>query len=650
MADDLDTLFRIQLESPRNRGESGVRATPLFRHQISIAMRQAGGSAGRAGRQNGTVTGRFNARGRGAKVMASLATRNDAWETLEGGLRYRSRRVVVKARIVKLAQGHCTARTNRTFVVGPQAVDVHLRYLQRDGVDKEGQSGRLYSAYDDEVDGKAFLKRARQDRHQFRFIIAPEEAADLDDLRGFTRDLMRQMESDLASHLDWVAVDHHNTGHPHSHILLRGITDEGKTLNIAGDYIAYGIRHRASERLTLELGPQSELDAAEKLAWEVGADRLTRLDRVLIAQQRQQGLVDLSPSAGNGERIFSQIERSLLIDRMHKLEGMGLAQKTRPGRWLLATAAEKTLKDLGTRRDIIKTMHRALEAHGLSKDRRPSHYALHDHNLEKRVVGQVLATGLAGDELSERLHVIIDGDDGRVHYIETATDTSVEQGQIIALEPEHYKTERRAGDSEVGQQKGKLNRPVRNDGSNRATNGRNLTRCTIHRLSSFNLEEQIVSTGATWLDRQLLSQDGYRPASSGFGKQVTQALNKRAGKLVEMGIAQRNTTNNIITFPPDMLHRLEVAEVARAGHEIASARGRAFVALHPGQEVRGKLAGATDLAGGRYAILDDGHRLHLVPWEPTLENAIGHTVGVRVHTTGVKWTISHQRGIGIGDC
>jgi len=64
------------------------------------------------------------------------------------------------------------------------------------------------------------------------------------DLQGFTRDLMRQVEQDLETRLDWIAIDHFNTGHPHSHIIVRGVLDDGRILNIAGDYIAHGIRHR----------------------------------------------------------------------------------------------------------------------------------------------------------------------------------------------------------------------------------------------------------------------------------------------------------------------------------------------------------------------------------------------------------------------
>ena len=162
----------------------------------------------------------------------------------------------------------------------------HLRYLERDGVSREGEPGRFYSTFADDADGKAFAERGAGDRHQFRFIVAPEDGPAFDHLRDFTRDLMAKMEEDLGTTLDWVAVDHFDTGHPHSHILVRGITEDGKTLNIAGDYIAHGIRHRGSQIMTQALGPQSELEVRHQLEREVDAERLTRLDRMMLAPRR----------------------------------------------------------------------------------------------------------------------------------------------------------------------------------------------------------------------------------------------------------------------------------------------------------------------------------------------------------------------------
>jgi hypothetical protein len=206
----------------------------------------------------GKGSGRFNARGRGATAAAELKGRS-AWSRDASGGRTRARRVTVKARIVKLNPQRGAAR-GRSFV-SAKAVDAHLRYLERDGVNRDGEKGQIYSAERDAEDGRAFLDRGRDDRHQFRFIVSAEDGAELTDLRETTRDLMKTMEADLGTRLDWIAVDHHNTGHPHTHILLRGVTDDGKILNIAGDYIAHGIRERASEIVTLE---RQEIDRVGK--------------------------------------------------------------------------------------------------------------------------------------------------------------------------------------------------------------------------------------------------------------------------------------------------------------------------------------------------------------------------------------------------
>ncbi|WP_280952087.1 DUF3363 domain-containing protein [Mesorhizobium sp. LSJC280B00] len=67
-----------------------------------------------------------------------------------------------------------------------------------------------------------------------------------------------------------------------------------------------------------------------------------------------------------------------------------------PGRWLISDRAESTLRALGERNDIIKTMHRALEEHGLADERGAAQYVMHRQTITEPVVGRVLAKGLAG--------------------------------------------------------------------------------------------------------------------------------------------------------------------------------------------------------------------------------------------------------------
>ena len=370
MAGDDRNEFRIRAGRSRSRGTRADARPQSFLNQVQTAIRKAGGDPSRIGGPAGKGSGRFNARGRGAKVAASLPKDGGGWRRDSAG-RFRSRRVVVKARVVKLNPQRA-ARGPKMRGTASKAADAHLRYLERDGAARDGEKGRAYSSVENEADGRAFIDRGREDRHQFRFIVAPEDSADMGDLRGFTRDLMRRMETDLDTALDWIAVDHHNTGHPHTHIIVRGVTSDGKILNIAGDYIAHGVRCRASELVTLELGHQSEIEVARKLASEVDAERLTRLDQMLIAEQREHGFVDLRP--GEGSSYLVRENRALIIGRAKRLERYGLASEIDPGHWVVSDKAEATLKELGERGDIIKTMHRALADHGLADERGVSQY------------------------------------------------------------------------------------------------------------------------------------------------------------------------------------------------------------------------------------------------------------------------------------
>ena len=126
-----------------------------------------------------------------------------------------------------------------------------------------------------------FEARVEPDRHEFRFIVSPEDAAEIGDLGGYTRELMGRMEADLGTRLDWVAVDHWDTDNPHTHVVLRGVDATGENLVIARDYIAHGMRGRASELATDLLGPQTEREMRERMTREVDQDRWTGLDRQL---------------------------------------------------------------------------------------------------------------------------------------------------------------------------------------------------------------------------------------------------------------------------------------------------------------------------------------------------------------------------------
>src|SRR5690606_12948772 len=125
----------------------------------------------------------------------------------------------------------------------------------------------------DGLDRNAFTARCEDDRHHFRFIVSPEDAAGMRDLKGFTRDLLTRMESDLGTRLDWQAVEHWNTDNPHVHIIVRGVGDDGRDLVISRDYIREGMRAQAREIVTQELGLRTDLEIRQSIERQVEAER-----------------------------------------------------------------------------------------------------------------------------------------------------------------------------------------------------------------------------------------------------------------------------------------------------------------------------------------------------------------------------------------
>jgi type IV secretory pathway VirD2 relaxase len=706
MARDESENFRVR---PGRSRASEARLNPRtqpFLKQVQIAVRKAGGDprrigsgAGSANSLEGGRTGRFNARGRGAKVVASFAQQGSdgAWQRDSAG-RFRARRVVVKARVVRLNPQGKGARGPKMRGTMSRAVDAHLRYLERDGVTRDGERGKAYSAFENEAGGKAFVERGREDRHQFRFIVAPEDATEMADLRGFTRDLMRQMELDLETRLDWIAVDHHNTGHPHTHIIVRGVLDDGRILNIAGDYIAHGIRHRASELVTRELGHQSEIELRTKLQNEVEAERVTRLDKMLLSEQQERGVIDLRP--GEGATFLFRENRNLMIGRLRHLERYGITTELEPGRWSLSDRAKQVLKDLDHRNEAISSIHRALTKNGLAEERGVGQFALHGEALGEKIVGRVLGKGLAGDEMGERLHLIVDGIDGRIHHMEFKDPSGIEElGRDMIIEVAPIVSGPRPADRNIAsnvEERNDIYRPsrhlerIRNSFERQGKDPEAFVRSHVRRLealrraglveridadhwkvpkdivergqaydltqggdglrirtlSAIGLDRQIASDGATWLDRQMTTNDRSDLRDSGFGREVGKAMNRRAQRLVEMGLA--TVKDGKIRVPVDTVATLERREIERVGHQMARERGLTYMPANAGEYVSGRLAGVASLVSGRFAMIDNGLGFQLVPWQPLLEKHIGqHISGLQRDDGGIEWTLGRRRGLSL---
>ena len=123
------------------------------------------------------------------------------------------------------------------------------------------------------------------------------------DLRGFSRELVGQMEKDLGTRLDWVAVDHWNTQQPHVHTIVRGVADDDRDLVISRDYINEGMCARAQNLVTQELGLRSDLGIHHAVERQVEGERWTQLDRHLVRDVDRHGAAEIRRAAGQAPQV-----------------------------------------------------------------------------------------------------------------------------------------------------------------------------------------------------------------------------------------------------------------------------------------------------------------------------------------------------------
>lgn len=334
--------------------------------------------------------------------------------SLKGRQKPGTRKVIIKTRLIKLAGS------------GMQKAILHLKYLQRDGVTRDGNAGLMYDAKGDDIDAGKFNDLCKDDRHQFRLIVSPEDSTELEDLQSYTRGLMQDISDDLGTELKWVAVDHYNTGHPHSHIIIRGVDDRSKNLIISRDYLSYGMRKRAQDLLTLELGPKSEYEIGMALRQEITKERLTSLDRKLLSlsKGRQIHMEDLKHQSGE---IINPV---LLVKRLNHLDKMGLGAKISPEKWCLSEYMSDILKEMGERDDIIRQLHQ-----GMKKDEAP-HFKIYEAE-NNPLVGQVMSKGLS-DELEDRYYLTLEGMDGQFWVVDMGSSEDIQEvpvGGIVSITP-----------------------------------------------------------------------------------------------------------------------------------------------------------------------------------------------------------------------
>lgn len=291
----------------------------------------------------------------------------------------------------------------------------HGRYLVRESVAFDGGSRGI--GFDEKGEAADIPQRLENwqranDERLWKIIISPE-FGDRVDLKTLTRELLSRMAKDLATPLEWAAVAHYNTEHPHVHVAVRGVRADGSPLRMSRDYIREGIRENAQGLCTRQLGYRSERDAVDSRSSEIHQHRHTSLDAAIkrdgISTDDVRFLtVPLDPTQGSD---YTQLLKQHMTERLLVLKTMGLVEHTGPNLWRVRADFEEILRAMQRSADRQKT----LAAHGA---------LMSDQRLQVVVTGPRDITTLEGrilvhgeEESSGRTYLMLEGTDARVHYI-----------------------------------------------------------------------------------------------------------------------------------------------------------------------------------------------------------------------------------------
>lgn len=571
--------------------------------------------------------------------------------------KFRIRRVIVKTHIARAGKG-----------IGRAAFRAHVKYIQRDGVDPNGDGGELYNRDSEKLDDKDFLARSEHDPHQFRIILSPEDGEEIGDLKAYTRDVMREAEKDLGTKLDWVAVDHWNTGHAHTHVVIRGRDAKARDLVIAREYLTRGLRMRAQEIALERLGPRRDLDIARAQAREVEAERFTGIDRELAALARG-GALEITPVSG----AAGKFERTLRLRRLKFLESLGLAVMEGAVKWRLANGWEEILRERAIERDIIRSI-----AAAAGKEIAAGEIAIYGEGAPPQIIGRV-AFSAPDDEMRDTRFLIIDAGDGKFWRVSAGAlppGALPPQGAIVELR----KREARplASDQTIARN-AQLNHGAYSEALHEADDpsaSKAFIEAHKQRLESLRRAGLVMrEADGTWCigEDYLVQAARFEAVRSGgahvevkswtgldaqiearvpvwlddvdereCGAEIAAARRARVVFLKREGLWSEDAGG----IAPGARKTLAAGELESAAAKEARRTGKTYRAMTADDPFQGVYERPVDLGKGRFALIARAKEFTLVPWRPGLERIRGRQALLRRTPNSISWTFDSARGIG----
>lgn len=357
---------------------------------------------------------------------------------------------------------------------------------------------------------------------------------------------------------------------------------------------------------------------------------------------------------------------------------MQLASREKKG-WRLSPDLESTLKDLGRRGDIIRSMGAAL-----GDEFSPTRFREFGTESPSKIIGRVAGFGPAGDSHEKRF-LAIDGTDGnqwRV-VVDLAPGATPPIGAIVELSRAssgqrssdriiaaiakrsggiysrdlHTAADPSASENFLEAHKRRLEALRRagivereKDGSWRIPNSfleqaaeyeSSRASARIRVLSWVRLDQLSESCTLTFLDDALESRLRLEASPHRFGREIGDVLSIRRRWLLSRGLAREGADD----FQIDRMRLREGVREALAETVVKLSKqlGKEFAPTADGERINGVYRRPIDLPAGRFALIEKSKEFTLVPWRDVLERQRGLEVVGVVRDGGVRWDFSGIR-------
>lgn len=642
------TKAREKQSAPR--GEAAPHVKPLRRSPLEPDLERDEFEPklpARVLKERGGIIGTLKSSSRRlpAGTKRPAARRQDGVRGRIHGPRQYPQRVVIKARVVTGKGASSLERMRK-----------HRTYLSRSGTGLTGKSPQFFDSKGYCTQEQLHLRGVSwvSDPHHFRLIISPEQGARLD-LEDYVRTVMREVEGDLKTNLDWYGVCHHNTDNAHAHVVVRGVDGVGAPLIVSRQYLSHGMRHVAEREASVRLGMRGQEELDQGVAKLVTQERFTWLDKELVKERNRSGeggfvrVLPLNPDA----REFERKARLNKLRRLAFLESKGLCREERTGVWRVDDRLEQVLKELGERRGI----ERLIAPLVAGREEAKQDLLIHKESEEfgpRELLGTVIGKDLI-DELHDKKFILVSGSDGRNHFIplgpfSEAVGFECRVGQVVKIvaqqatpvraeEVIHRYLQGKAGEfwierfakyveGEVAKNRWPLPAGLsvdeyvsrfasRCDSLHRAglieplgEGGWRIPKDVVNKALELDaaigkrlkiavlpeshrpLKDEVTAKGVSWLDRLFGAREtGFSGATGAFGLEVSRAVRERQKVLERRGVACTKDTYR------ELLQRDERVFLKLVEKQL----GRRYRAVLPGEELSGEVV--------KYELLGDGYHM-----------------------------------------